>query len=155
MGMFSKMSVIAFTVGLVATLCVTDVNAVVYETCKFSDAACTQEVEGSCLGGLAAPGTDADDYASTQAGYGDYLGAAEYKNCKQLAKAQWEKYESMPEKGDDPYTEDAFIAMMNDVSCFPQKNEDGTFYGSRCGASFTGSSMAALFGLLCVSLALW
>ena len=41
------MSVIAFTAGLVATLCVTDVNAVVLETCKFSDAACKYAVRDS------------------------------------------------------------------------------------------------------------
>ena len=38
--MFSKMSVIAFAAGLVATLCVSDVNAVVQETCLYTDDKC-------------------------------------------------------------------------------------------------------------------
>ena len=46
--MFSKMSVIAFTAGLVATLCVTDVNAVVMETCTFTDDKCKYAVNTQC-----------------------------------------------------------------------------------------------------------
>ena len=46
--MFSKMSVIAFTAGLVATLCVTDVNAIVTEECTFTDDKCKYAVHTQC-----------------------------------------------------------------------------------------------------------
>ena len=117
----------------------------------------TQEVKGSCLSGLNQPDMGSDYYASTQDGYGDYiLGKKDYKTCKAWAKAQWAVYEAMPDNdGTNGYTEKTFIAKSEEVECYSTKNDDDTYYGQRCGASFTGSSMAALFGLLCVSLALW
>ena len=117
----------------------------------------TQEVKGSCLSGLTQPNTDADDYQSTQDGYGGYfLGKKDYKTCKAWAKAQWAKFEELPDNDyTEGYTEKTFIAESEKVECYSTKNDDDTYYGQRCGASFTGSSMAALFGLLCVSLALW
>ena len=75
---------------------------------------------------------------------------------------------------DDEYTEAGFIKMYSSViSCQRPYVGSGSgsgkaaveYIGNRCfgadtnagnsGASFTGSSMAALFGLLCITLTLW
>lgn len=207
--MISKMSVIAFTAGLVAALCVTDVNAVVWETCKFSDSECKylnaarissnvilltiyhhrrpvfllfffflfltmnllsskspctyhhtrtikyigkNVIEDSCLGGKEQPDGFADYYQARQDGSDDDSNIApkDFKTCKQLAKA----YNKAND--DDTYDDKKWLEYIEEVrSCQEDPNQAGEYYGQRCGASFTGSSMAALFGLLCVSLALW
>merc|ERR1711935_587601 len=97
----------------------TDVNAVLMETCEYTDAACTQEVKGSCLRGLKQPGVDADDYASTQTGYGSYVGLAEYKTCDMWAKAQYAKLKEIYDDDDDDYTEAKYLkAYKKEVYCF-------------------------------------
>jgi len=154
--MFSKMSVIAFTAGLVATLCVNDVNAVVQERCTFTDSECKTMVEGSCLGGIAIP-DNADYYATAQAGNEYYLGMSTEKTCKKYAKAQWKNAIAQNgESNDGDYTEESFLASLTEFSgCQPNADKDTEWFAVRCGASFTGSSMAAVFGLLSVALALW
>jgi len=150
--MISKMSVIAFTAGLVAALCVTDVNAVVWETCKFSDSECKNVIEDSCLGGKEQPDGFADYYQARQDGNDDDSSIApkDFKTCKQLAKA----YNKAND--DDEYDDKKWLEYIEEASgCQEDPDTAGEYYGQRCGASFTGSSMAALFGLLCVSLALW
>ena len=201
------MSVIAFTAGLVAALCVTDVNAVVWETCKFSDSKCKylnaarissnvilltiyhqhrrsvfllffflfltmnllsskspctyhhtrtikyigkNVIKDSCLGGKEQPDGNADYYQATQDGYGG-VAPKDFKTCKQLAKAAVEA------SNDDDTDDKKWLEYIEDASrsCTEDPDKAGEYYGQRCGASFTGSSMAALFGLLCVSLALW
>jgi len=60
--MFSKMPVIAFAAGLVATLCVTDVNAATFwKTCTYSDEACTV-LDGDCTEVPMYDGSHAEDY---------------------------------------------------------------------------------------------
>ena len=101
------------------------------------------------------PQVDDDDYQGRQDGYAG-VGPKDYKTCKAYAKAYAKMAE---EKGFDDDNVDAkkYLASIEDASgsCTEDPEKAGEYYGQRCGASFTGSSMAALFGLLCVSLALW
>ena len=95
-----------------------------------------------------------DYYAGRQAGGNDDIGLGEYKTCKKYATAVWKNMEATGNTAG--YTKESLLAQTDIVSgCRPNDDESGTYLGMRCGASFTSSSMAALFGLLCVSLALW
>jgi len=140
------MSVIAFTAGLVATLCVTDVNAVVMETCTFTDDKCTAVVAESCLSGLEQPDMNPDYYAfNIQDGYGDgVVGMKGYKTCDKWAKAQWEQF-SPESQANTGMTKDAFIAAYTSASALLaplrhpsglertcEVNDAGNYTGQRC-----------------------
>ena len=112
-------------------------------------------VEGSCLGGIAIP-DNADYYATAQAGTDYYLGMSTEKTCKKYAKAWKNAIAQNGESNDGDYTEESFLASLTEFSgCQPNADKDTEWFAVRCGASFTGSSMAAVFGLLSVALALW
>eukprot|EP00729_Bicosta_minor_P000667 gene667-1073_t len=163
------MSAIALTVGLVAALAVTDVNAVVFETCTFADSKCKNVI--SCLRGPDRYADDDDAYEYTQTGGNDdpdRPGARDYKSCTDFGKASFQHFSDYND--DDFYTEKEYMKLYTGVFDCSQSGYSGygsgkaavEYTGARCvndagasGASFTGSSMAALFGLLCISLTLW
>lgn len=113
----------------------------------------------------------------------DMPGAGDYKSCTDFAEAYLKAYSESDddfEYDDDFYIEYQNKAMTEAIKSFVSVTDcrrsfdnvgsgSGSlkaaveYTGSRCadtnagdsGASFTGSSMAALFGLLCISLTLW
>merc|ERR1719272_2383429 len=85
------MPVIAFAAGLVAILCVSDVNAVVLETCLYTDAECTAVIAGSCLAGNEQEGGYYDNRQDPEID-SNYAAMSEYTTCTAFAEAQYDKY---------------------------------------------------------------
>ena len=134
----------------------------------------------SCLRGKDQFVDNDDKYGYRQNGGDDDIpwpGAKDYKSCTDFAKAQFQHQELVyadAADDDDDYDENYWIKLQTSVQGCRQSGYSGyriingagkvavEYTGTRCvndagvsGASFTGSSMAALFGLLCISLTLW
>jgi len=146
--MFSKMSVIAFTAGLVATLCVSDVNAVVLETCLYTDDECTAVIAGSCLAGsVLQEGSEYDfigwgegDYDNRQDPEDDgvYVGMSDYTSCTAYAEAQYQKNTEYNYDGSmDGYYHDYNEMVAELTKCSTQ---DGQYTSTRCIEQTTSTS---------------
>merc|ERR1719345_295187 len=116
--MFSKMPVIAFAAGLVATLCVTDVNAATFwKTCTYSDEACTV-LDGDCTEvPMSWEDYDDDYYVELQKALGDHA------DCESWAAAavQTDAYKSYSDIEDEliigSCESTSTMGTMSRVSC--------------------------------------